>query len=180
MKNGNGNGNGNGHSVNLDRIDLRILEILQDNAQTRFSDMADELDVSSGTIHVRTKKMKEHGIIEGSTVKINLEKLGYDLQATAGIEVNADSNMCVVISKLKEVPEIVSCASTVGRFSMIISIVCKDTKHLKRILHDEISNISGVSRIETFLCLEHHFDKSLQLLTNKQEAMKKSLEHQQN
>mgnify|MGYP001184402448 CR=1 FL=1 len=61
----------------LDEIDHQILDILIENARTPFTDIAKKLLVSAGTIHVRVKKMEDEGIIQGSTLTLNYEKMGY-------------------------------------------------------------------------------------------------------
>jgi len=61
----------------LDDIDLKILSILMKDAKTPFTDIAKQLFVSSGTVHVRMKKMAE-GLVEsmGGKVEFNIVK-GY-------------------------------------------------------------------------------------------------------
>ena len=152
------------NGIALDKVDLRILEILQANAQTRFSDMAEELSVSSGTIHVRTNKMREIGIIQGSSINVDMDGLGYHLRAFIGINIHARAELKTIISELKVIPEVLTCHSTTGRYSMIVSIASKNSKHLKKVLLNRISRISGVEKIETFLSLEEHFQKPLELL----------------
>ena len=49
----------------LDEIDHLILDVLIENARTPFTDIAKQLLVSAGTIHVRVKKMEDEGIIQG-------------------------------------------------------------------------------------------------------------------
>jgi len=159
------------NGISLDEIDLRILELLQENAQTRFSDMAAELSVSSGTIHVRTKKLREMGVIVGSTIVLDLEVLGFTLRALVGIGVNAGHPLSSVVSSLESIPEVVSCRSTTGRYSMILEIVCKDALHLRTTLMDRLYSVKGISKIETFLNLEEHFKKPLSLLHEQQEGL---------
>ncbi len=152
------------NGISLDKVDLRILEILQENAQTRFSDMASELNVSSGTIHVRTKKLREMGIIKGSGINLDMETLGYHLRATIGMDIHAQANLDEIVQKLKEIPEVLSCYSTTGRYSMLVNVASKNAKHLKKVLLNRISQIPGIEKLETFLSLEEHFVKPLELL----------------
>ena len=48
----------------LDEIDHQILDLLIDNTRTPFTDIAKQLDISAGTVHVRVRKMEEIGIIK--------------------------------------------------------------------------------------------------------------------
>ena len=49
----------------LDEIDHQILDILIENARTPFTDIAKQLLVSAGTIHVRVKKWKMKVLFKG-------------------------------------------------------------------------------------------------------------------
>jgi Lrp/AsnC family transcriptional regulator for asnA, asnC and gidA len=47
----------------LDEIDKKILDFLVENTRMPFTEIAKQMDVSAGTIHVRVKKMEDAGII---------------------------------------------------------------------------------------------------------------------
>ncbi len=68
-------------TVVLDEIDHQILDVLIENARPPFTDIAKKLLVSAGTIHVRVKQMEDEGIIQGSTLTLNYEKMGYSFIA---------------------------------------------------------------------------------------------------
>jgi Lrp/AsnC family transcriptional regulator for asnA, asnC and gidA len=69
----------------LDELDHQILEALIENARTPFTDIAKNLLVSAGTIHVRVKKMEEEGVIKGSTLSVDYNKMGYTFIAYVGL-----------------------------------------------------------------------------------------------
>src|SRR3546814_7086588 len=60
--------------LQIDNIDLQILSILMNDATTPYTEIAKELVVSSGTVHVRMKKLHELGIVVGSNLLINPQK----------------------------------------------------------------------------------------------------------
>ena len=80
----------------LDDIDLRILSILMQDAKTPYTDIAKQLFVSSGTVHVRMKKMEEMGIIKSFNLQVNHHLLGYDITAFLGIYLSKSSQYDVV------------------------------------------------------------------------------------
>ena len=55
----------------LDEIDKKILDFLVENTRMPFTEIAKQMDVSAGTIHVRVKKMEDAGIILGSSLSID-------------------------------------------------------------------------------------------------------------
>ncbi len=72
-------------NYDLDNLDIQILSILMNDASIPYTEIAKKLIVSGGTIHVRMKKMEELGIIRGSNLIINPQKVGFDITAFLGI-----------------------------------------------------------------------------------------------
>ena len=60
----------------LDEVDHQILDLMIDNTRTPFTDIAKQLNISAGTVHVRVRKMEEIGIITGSTLTVASKRLG--------------------------------------------------------------------------------------------------------
>ena len=69
----------------LDEVDHKILDMLIDNTRIPFTDISKKLLISAGTVHVRVKKMEDAGIIKGSSLNVDYEKLGYSFIAYVGI-----------------------------------------------------------------------------------------------
>jgi Lrp/AsnC family transcriptional regulator for asnA, asnC and gidA len=147
----------------IDNVDLKILEILMMDSKKPFTEVAKKVNVSQGTVHVRMNKMEEAGIVEKNTLKINYAKLGYDITAFIGIYLEKSALYDKVLTKLKEIPEITNIHYTTGNYSMFIKIHCKDTNHLKVVLHDKMQQVEGIDRTETMISLEESLDRSLKL-----------------
>ncbi|WP_192802639.1 AsnC family transcriptional regulator, partial [Streptococcus agalactiae] len=49
--------------LNLDKLDFQIITEMVEDAQISYADLGKKLFVSGGTIHVRIKKLQEHGIV---------------------------------------------------------------------------------------------------------------------
>jgi Lrp/AsnC family transcriptional regulator for asnA, asnC and gidA len=128
-----------------------------------FTEIAKKVNVSQGTVHVRMNKMEEAEIVEKNTLKINYAKLGYDITAFIGIYLEKSALYDQVLTKLKEIPEITNIHYTTGNYSMFIKIHCKDTNHLKIVLHDKMQQVEGIDRTETMISLEESLDRSLKL-----------------
>ena len=147
----------------LDNTDLAILNILMKDARRPFTEVAEEVFVSPGTVHVRMRKMEKLGLIKNSQLQVDLSKLGLDVTAFLGVYLQKSSLYDDVVSALKAIPEIVDCHYTTGAYSMFVKIVCRDTNHLKNILHDFIQPIEGIERTETFISLEESINRQVQL-----------------
>lgn len=147
----------------IDELDFRILSKLVVNADQPYTEIAKELFVSGGTIHVRMKKLKKMGIIKRAVLDIDYHKLGYDVTAFLGIYLEKSSQYDSVASILSKIPEIIDAHYTTGNYSIFAKIICKDTKHLKDILAERIQSIDGVQRTETFISLQESINRPLQI-----------------
>ena len=147
----------------LDEIDHQILDILIDNARTPFTDIAKSLIVSAGTIHVRVKKMEEEGIIMGSTLTLDYEKMNYSFIAHVGIFLEKTSKTMKVIDELRKIPNITVAYITAGKYNIFCKIRAKDTNHAKEIIF-QIDDIEGVARTETMISLEESINDKKRLM----------------
>ena len=146
-------------SNEIDKLDKQILSILMRNAKKAYTDIAKQLYVSGGTIHVRMKKLEEAGIVKGYNLTVDHSKLGYDICAFLGIYLDKSSLYNEVLEELERIPEIVGAHYTTGQYSIFAKIICQDTNHLRQVLHDKIQKISGIQRTETFISLEESIDR---------------------
>ena len=90
-------------SIPLDELDLQILSLLIKDCRTPYLEIARICHVSGGTIHVRMKKMEDYGIIKGSRILLDLEKLGYDVCCFVGIYVDKASSFNSVFDEMKKI-----------------------------------------------------------------------------
>jgi Lrp/AsnC family transcriptional regulator, regulator for asnA, asnC and gidA len=149
----------------IDNTDLKILEILMVDAKRPFTEVAKKVNVSQGTVHVRMNKMEEAGILDKTTLRINYAHLGFDITAFIGIYLEKSALYEQVLTKLKDIPEIVNIHYTTGNYSMFVKIHCRDTNHLKEVLHDKMQQVEGIERTETMISLEESLDRNLKLST---------------
>lgn len=148
----------------LDDLDRQLLALLMEDANRPYTDLAKQLYVSGGTIHVRMKKLIDAGIVKGQTLVVDYGKLGYDVTSFLGIYFTKSSMYDDVSNRLNEIPEVVSAHYTTGIYSVFLKVVCRDTDHLRQVLH-RIQEIEGIQRTETFISLEEGVNRPLQLLT---------------
>ncbi|ETN95428.1 Lrp/AsnC family transcriptional regulator, regulator for asnA, asnC and gidA [Zhouia amylolytica] len=147
----------------LDEVDHQILDMLIDNTRTPFTDIAKKLLISAGTVHVRVKKMEDAGIIKGSSLTLDYEKLGYSFIAYVGIFLEKTHQTKFVLERLNEIPYITVASVTTGKFNLFCKIRAKDTKHAKEVIF-EIDDIDGVSRTETMISLEESINDKKRLM----------------
>lgn len=145
----------------IDKLDRQILHLLMQNVNRAYTDIAKELGVSGGTIHVRLKKMTEMGIVQGAQLLINPAAIGYDICAFIGVFLEKGSAYKEVVEKMRLIPEIVELHYTTGEYSMFVKIICRDTQHLREVLNEKMQGIAGVHRTETFISLEESISRQI-------------------
>lgn len=146
----------------IDSIDLKILALLAEDAKIPYTEIAKKVFVSGGTVHVRMRKLEEMGVVLGATLKIDYSKLGYDITAFLGIFLEKSSYYDGVASLLEKIPEVVNLHYTTGPYSMYVRVYCRDTNHLREVLH-KIQKIDGVERTESIISLEERVQRTIQL-----------------
>jgi len=150
-------------SLNIDKLDLRIINEMMNDAGISYADLGKKLFVSGGTIHVRMKKLQELGIVKGTRLQVDLKKIGYDVTAFVGIYLEKSSLYDSVVKELRRIPEIVRVNYTTGNYSIFAEVVCRDIQQLRRVLHDELQKVKGIERTETFISLEESFSRSVSI-----------------
>ena len=147
----------------LDDVDRKILDILIDNTRTPFTDIAKKHGISAGTVHVRVKKMEEAGIITGSSLRLDYNKLGYSFIAYVGIYLLKTSQTQFVLERINEIPYVTVAHVTTGKFNIFCKIRAKNTTHAKEIIY-KLDDIEGVTRTETMISLEESINDKKRLM----------------
>ena len=66
--------------------------------------------------------------------------------------------------KLYDISEIVKIHYTTGNYNIFVKMHCRDTKHLKDVLHDKIQKVEGIERTETIISLEESLNRHIQFV----------------
>ena len=142
-------------NLKLDELDKKILEKLLSDSRTSYQEIARDLIVSGGTIHVRINKMKEAGVIKGSKLVLDVGKLGLEFQAFVGINLVNARDYKTVLEKLKDFPEIVEVHYTTGGFSLFAKTLTKNSKEFHLFLIEKLQSIQEIQSTETIISLDN-------------------------
>tara|TARA_B100000780_G_scaffold70360_2_gene46951 strand:- start:2518 stop:3000 length:483 start_codon:yes stop_codon:yes gene_type:complete len=149
--------------LKIDEVDRQILDILIDNTRIPFTDIAKQLLISPGTVHVRVKKMEDAGIIKGSSLNLDYQQLGYSFIAYVGIFLAKTQKTKTVLSELNAIPNVTVAHITTGKFNIFCKVRAKDTSHAKEIIF-LIDDIEGISRTESMISLEESINDKKRLM----------------
>ncbi len=142
----------------LDEIDRNILTILQENARTSYREIQDNLGISIGTIHNRISKLKKNGVIEGYTLRLNNEKLGYKL--TFLIRINCDGKFTEeILNDLTNIPEVCSIFHTTGEQSAALICRFKESEDVHNFIRD-LNKKEYITRTNSNMILKEYKNSS--------------------
>ena len=122
----------------LDDVDKKILQYLQQDGRIPFLEIARTLNVSGGMIHQRVDKLIEIGVIKGFQVIIDKEKLGYDVTVLVGVHLSNAKDCAKVIEKLKKLDEVVEAHYTTGNYALILKIYTKSIQDFQNFLMNKL------------------------------------------
>ncbi|MEG0931926.1 Lrp/AsnC family transcriptional regulator, partial [Algoriella sp.] len=101
----------------IDDVDKKILMYLIDNTRMPFTEIAKKMNVSAGTIHVRVKKLEEAGIIKGTTLITDYDKMGYQFVAYVGLLLTKTNKTQKVIDELYKIPNVTVVHVVSGKYN---------------------------------------------------------------
>ncbi len=138
------------NAVNLDAIDWRILEKLQNDARQTYTAIGKSLGLAHSTVYDRVKRMEEHGIIKRYTTVIDAEKAGTK-NVTAIMTIFTDPKQSQkVAEKLSQAPQVLEVYTSLSEELLIIAkVVAEDQHSLHEFIAGSIAPLPGVLRIRT-------------------------------
>lgn len=139
----------------LDDVDRAILKELLKDARKSYQDIAKDLIISGGTVHVRLNKMREAGVIQGSKIIVDFKQLGYEVCAYMGINLVSAKDYQSALAALEKFPEVIEAHYTTGQYSMFIKVVAKSTQDLHLFLIEKLQSISQIRSTETLISLDN-------------------------
>ena len=139
--------------MELDDLDISIMRELQQDGRASFTDLANKLNVSHGTIRNRVARLQE-----GQMLKIigwvNPQAVGYTLPANIQIAVEPPNRIHEVANQLVDLPEARFVAMMSGEYDLFVDVNTRDLKHMTDLMAEHIYPIEGVTRTRTNIYLE--------------------------
>ncbi len=130
----------------MDKVDEKIVSILEDDARASFTDIADRIGVSEGTVRNRVESLEEDGVIEKYTVELNQDA---NISAFISVTVSADKPFDQITSELPEDLEVYEVA---GDIDLIVKVQRKTSEQVNQVV-DEIRAVEGVESTQTYMVL---------------------------
>ena len=137
----------------VDKLDLKILKMLQEDGRLPFTEMAQKLKLSESTIRKRVQALKEKGVIKKFTIEVDPFRIGMRTVAIVGVDVDP-TKLLEAAQKLCEIREVRSVATSTGDHMIMTEIWARDGRELTKLISEKVGSIEGVKKICPAIILE--------------------------
>lgn len=138
----------------IDDIDRAIISWLQYNGREPYTKIAEELNITEGSVRRRVKKLINDGIMQIVAI-VAPHNLGYTEAAMIGITVKSNL-LSIVADEIARLPEVSYLFQAAGEFDLFAEVFCRDREHFVSFLNNKLQQIPGVEGTQSFLILKSH------------------------
>ena len=134
--------------MQLDELDYKVLELLIKDGRKSFTELAEELNVSVGTVRNRFNLFVEENLL---TIigRVNPEKIGFHTYAQILIKVRPVDRVSEVAERIATLPEVSFLAMTTGAYDLEVNVMCRDNDHLVQLMTTQITKMDGIYESST-------------------------------
>lgn len=147
----------------LDRIDRRILELLQKDARISIAELADAVGLSQTPCGRRVKQLEAKGFIAKQIVVLDQKKIGLPMSILVQISLDKQTKdkLKTFEDAVAQIPEVMECYLITGSQSdYLLKVVTRDLDHYQQLLLDHLTVIEGVNSIITNFIMRQPINKT--------------------
>ena len=139
----------------FDKIDLRIIKILQENSKITNLDLSKKIGLSPAPTLERVKKLETSGIIKSYHAMIDTQMIGLSVKTFVLVSLawQKENALNAFLDKIKKISEITECYIITGEADFLIKIICKDIPTYEKLLFKTLSQIEEIERLKTLMTL---------------------------
>ena len=138
--------------VPLDKNDLAILKLLQENARITVKEISEKIHLSTTPVHERIKRLEQSGVIKQYAALLDYNKIDRSLMVICYVSLKEHSKTAGVefIKNINELQEVIECYSISGEFDFMLKVLCKDMNayydfHVNKLSQQEnMGNVQSV------------------------------------
>lgn len=142
-------------SLDLDKTDRKILELIQADASLSASEIAEQVNLSQPPCWRRIKRLEEEGYLDRRVGLLNRKQLGLNLVIYTEVKLTANGRQAVgeFEEKIRSFPEVTECYVMLGRIDFLLRIVTKDVETYEQFFRQHLSQLPGVQDINSSVAL---------------------------
>ncbi|WP_417615983.1 Lrp/AsnC family transcriptional regulator [Oceanisphaera sp.] len=139
--------------MRLDRYDIQILQILQQQGRITKTGLAEAINLSVSPCWERVKRLEQAGIIEGYGARINSQLLGKQTSVLVEVSLNSHSasSMQRFEHAMTECEQVVDCYATGGGVDYIIRVLCDGIDQYQRLVDSWLASELGIDKYFTYI-----------------------------
>jgi Lrp/AsnC family transcriptional regulator, leucine-responsive regulatory protein len=142
-------------SMELDRYDRAILQILQLEGRVTNSELAARVSLSESACLRRVRALETSGLLEGYTAVLNQQKagLGVNVFVSITLERQERADLAAFEEAVRRVPEVMECYLMSGEYDYLLRVVVADTADFERLHSRELTSLPHVARVHSSFAL---------------------------
>lgn len=142
-------------SDKLDKIDLKILRILQENSKITNLDLSKKIGLSPAPTLERVKKLEQTDVIESYHAKVTPQSIGLNVKTFVLVSLawKKENALNQFLEKIMEIDEVTECYIITGEADFLMKVVCKDIPTYEQLLFKTLSQIDEIERLRTLMTL---------------------------
>ncbi|MBD5212553.1 MAG: Lrp/AsnC family transcriptional regulator [Bacteroidales bacterium] len=143
--------------AHLDAIDLKILQILQQNSQKTTKEIAAEVNLSTTPVYERIKRLEKDGVIKGYVAVLNPDMLNLGFSVFCNVKLVSHSTDAAVdfMNVVKDIPEVAECYSMAGAFDYLLKIYAPNMQYYREFVIEVLGRIKSIGSVtSTFVMAE--------------------------
>ena len=135
----------------LDRVDYRILDLVQREGALPVAEIAARTGLSTTTCWRRLQNLEQSGVIKGRVALLDREALGLDVTIFAHVKLSTQGRDAIAAfaEAIRERPEVLDCYTTMGEWDFMLRIVTRDIKAYEAFYLDHLSKLPYVQSINS-------------------------------
>ncbi|KHJ39686.1 MULTISPECIES: Lrp/AsnC family transcriptional regulator [Pedobacter] len=141
--------------MELDKIDLNILKIMQENGRITNLQLSQMIGLSPAPTLERVRKLEHSGYIKSYHALVDEEKLGLGIKTFIQVSLDFHQNdtITVFLEEVNAIKEITECHHVTGQCDFILKAYVKDIKAYEQLIMQKISRISVVKTFQTMMIM---------------------------
>ena len=150
-------------SLKLDKIDRKILEILQANAKITNAKLSEQIGLSPAPTLERVKKLENSGIIKSYHAKVDTKKVGLGVSTFVQASLKGHNKKIIdgFMDKIHKIDEVVECHHVTGTGDFVLKIIAKDIDAYQKLMLEQVSEIPEVDGLQSMIILSTFKDNKV-------------------
>ncbi|MCF3630301.1 Lrp/AsnC family transcriptional regulator [Thalassospiraceae bacterium LMO-SO8] len=149
-------------TTDLDRIDRRILRLLQEDGRLTNADLAKKVNVSPATCHRRTQRLFDKGVVTSVRAAVAPERVDRGTLVMVGVVLDRSTpeSFATFETAIATLPFVLDCHLVAGDFDYFLKIRVRDIADFNRLHGDQLIALPGVRQTRTFFVMKEVIDNA--------------------